>query len=502
MCTHTEYAEVLRVGEKKRDASDSIKGFLYQDLLAIELIMNSNNDDKIYVEWVEDILIESANRISLYQVKHYPGSVLTLQDIYKNMFYQFLKYKLYENENKEVETYCFYHADKEKVTDYNKDKLEEIIKENDLKTIDRHKIQKELEECSNMENRETLLFEKVAGKGLLDELEFSTVEKGKIEDLRDNLKNSLYSLFETSIINDDSINRLEDEDIKELLLAMSVHYVQKSYYNKPEDYALRRMTIEDFNNHINRIFVADVQKNTEIIISLVLGYIDNAFNDFIFEIKDNNNARIYKEIYLSTKDYLNSILKCKRRRFKFLNSLSINGDNELIWGRYKENYFNERDKIIEHEERIESIIIMAWKILFDIDCNEYGKYIKESDDCFFFDFADIEEAKHVIMISSSSNNQERVLRKIVPRLAKMEERPDKWYMCGKLRSNYKYSLDVNKIRDLGMDPRVLYEESNFFKIECMDCVNSDFGKMEIKDPDLENCLFKLNCTKKGDGVCT
>jgi hypothetical protein len=74
-------------------------------------------------------------------------------------------------------------------------------------------------------------------------------------------------------------------------------------------------------------------------------------------------------------------------------------------------------------------------------------------------------------------------------------------MCGKLRNYYKYSLDVNKIRDFGMDTRVLYENSNFFKIECMDCVDSDFGKMEIKDSDLKNCLFNRSCIKENAKDC-
>lgn len=500
MCTHTEYAEILRVGEERRDASDNIKGFLYQDLLAIELIMNSNNEDKIYVEWVEDILVENPSQLSIYQAKHYPKSQLDFQDIYDNMFYQFLKFRLYGTEDKQFITYCYYNADN--VKEYSKDTTQNNIKENDLKTIDKQKIREELEECSNIKERENLLFEKVAGKSLLDEFEFSTVEKGKIEDLRDTLKNSLYSLSETSIKNDDSIQRLKNDDIKDLLLALAVQYVQNSYY-KSQDYAQRIMTKEDFNNHINRIFEADEQKNTKIIISLVMGFIDNAFDEIIDEIENINNAKIYKNIYLSTKDYLKRILAEKRKRFKFLNSLSTDGDKELNWESYQENEFDERDKFVEHKIIIESVIVMAWKILYDIDCEEYGRYIKESDNCLFFDFDEIEEAKYVIMLPTL-HNQERVLKKIVPRLAMMEERPDKWYMCGKFRSYYKYSLDVNKIRDidLGMEHSILYEDSNFFKIECMACVDSDSGKMEIKDPDLKNCLFKRDCTKKGDGVCT
>ena len=504
MCTHTEYAEVLHVGEAKRDASDSIKGFLYQDLLAIELLINSENEDRIYVEWVEDILVESATQISIYQVKHYPGSTLTLQKIYNNMFYQFLKFKLYENDEKEVETYCFYHADKNMVTGYKKDKTQKKIKENDIETIDKSEIREELQNCSDMDKQKDLLFKKVANKSLLDEFKFSVVEKGKIEDLRDNLKNSLCRLFETSIINDDLIKKLKDEDIKELLLAMAVQYVQESYYKKPEVYTQRIMTKECFNNHINRIFKADEQKSTDIIISLVMGYIDNAFNEIFCEIEDIDNAEIYKKIYLSTKNYLNKILVDKKKRFKFLNSFSTDGEKELNWGSYKENNFNERDKFVENRGVIKSVQKNAWKILYDIDCSDYGAYIKESEESFFFNFDSYEESKRVVIFSSLAGEQYGDIKRIVPRLAKMEERPDKWYMRGELRSYYKYSLDVNKIRDidLGMGHNVLYEESNFFKIECMDCVQCSSEKMEIKDPDLKNCLFKRDCTKKGDGVCT
>ncbi len=501
MCTHTEYAEILRVGEERRDASDSIKGFLYQDLLAIELIINSQNGDKIYVEWVEDIFVESATKISTCQVKHYPKSQLDLQDIYENMFYQLLKFLLYRTEEKKFITYAYYYA--ESVKDFIKANTQNIIKENDLKTINKLQIRKELEECSDMKARKKLLFEKVAGKSLLDQFEFSALKKEDICNTRDYLKSILYSLFETSIKNDNLIRMLNKEDIKDLLLALAVQYVQNSYYKKPEDYTKRIMTKEDFNNYVNRIFVS-VQKNTEIIITLVMGYIDSLFDEIIVEIEDVNNAEIYKKIYLSTKGYLKSILLEKRKRFKFLNSLSTYEDKELNWNSYQEIDFNERDKFIEHKGVIKSVIKSSWKIMYDIDGSEYGLYIKESEESFFFDFVNYEESKRVVIFSSLAGEQNGDIKKIVPRLAKMEERPDKWYMRGELRSYYKYSLDVNKIRDidLGMGHSVLYEQSNFFKIECMDCLACDSEKMETKDPDLKDCLFKSGCTKKGGGVCT
>lgn len=494
MFIHTEYAEILRIGEIRRDASDNIKGFLYQDLLAIELILDSLDDDRIYVEWVEDIFVENSTTVSIYQVKHYPRSELDFQAIFENMFYQLLKYKLYENDRKDVKTYCLYYADR--IKNYDKVQTQKIINEIDFKTVNRPDIQNRLINCKSMTERIGLLFKEVANSSFLDELTFKPIEKNNIEITRFNLKNTLYGLFKASIETDEVIRMLDNETICDVLLALAVQYIQGSYYKKIEDYNERCMTKLNLINYIKRVFVADEQKNTEIIKSLVLGYIDEVFNEVIVEIEDKNNAEKYHELYLSTKEYLGRILGDMKTRFKFLNSISTEEHKVLNWEKYQANDFEEKNKYREHKNSIKLTIRMAWKVLYDIDCTDYGRYIKESDDCFFFDIEN-EEARRVVILSSTAGQSTNDMKKILPRVAKMKIRPDKWYMLGKLRKFYKYSYYVNKVDDveLSEESSVFYKEENKFKIECMGCVDYDGEKMEEKDPDLKECLFKMKCVK-------
>jgi hypothetical protein len=496
MCKREEYAETLRIGERARDASDKIRGFLYQDLLAIDLILSSNQEDKIYVEWVEDILIENDSTISIFQVKHYPESNLRFQEIHKNMFYQFLKFKLMENQKKEVKTYCLYQAktyqdiDKKLSSSY-------IKKENNFKTINKSNIKDRLKKCANMPSRMELIFDEVACTNFLNEFNFQKEAKKNIEDIRKMLKIKLYD----NVVTDATLFQMrEKENIEDILLAVAIQYIQKSYYKKPENYIERYMTKPQFLDYINRIVGLDEQKCTERIKYIVLGYIDEFFSEILSEIlwekEYDEIVDIYKEIYFSTKDFFMEKLETKKQRFKFLNSISTDKYDELNWDKYKENLKPETDRFLEHKMNINQFIATVWKILFDIDCTDFSEHIKENKDCFFFEFPK-EKANPVIVLSSGNGDSSREASKALPRISRMGLKPRKWYLQGKLKGVYPYSFNVNKISDIKIngDFSVLYKEQDCFKIECMDCIACGQGEMDKKDVNMGGCIFNFNCIK-------
>lgn len=494
----TEYATILRIGEKRRDATDTIKGYLYQDYLAIDIILKSLDDEKIGVEWVEDIFVESPSKISIYQVKHYPKTEsLDMQPVYENMFYQFLKYSLYKQDNKEIKTYCLYNA--KKINKYCKELIQTKINENDFDKINLPVIKEQLENCANMKERIDLLFTNVANNNLLDSLYFEPTEKDDIGDVRDELKIALSTLFQSAITSDVLLNSLDKNSINDLLLALAIKYVQDSYIKniEPEQYSTRYLTKKGLVDFISIIFVPNEENRSKILESIVLGYIDELFSDVIVEITLKQNIEKYYELYLSTKQFIASIFSEKRKRFMFINSISTDGIKCLNWESYSKINYPERDKIIENKNNIKSVIRMTWKILYDIDCTNYSQFIVENEDCFFFDIDD-ERAKHILIISSNPGQSVRDVKNILPRIASMKVRPDKWYLCCGLNDYYEYSFKVNKISDIKVNraDSVYYKENNLFKIECMNCVKYDSEAMEDKDyPELSKCLFLPDCIK-------
>lgn len=493
MCLSEDYAESLRIGEEGRDATDTIKGFLYQDLLTIELLLDSKDEDKIYTEWVEDILIENSVSVSIYQVKHYPKSELKFQKVYDNMFYQFLKYKLYNKEKRKIKTYCLYHAKEWK--DHDKSITQKRIKkENNIEKIDKSDIKSRFESCKKFEEGKQLLFDEVACTKDLGEFEFEKKPKKYISDTKKEVKKLLYNFFEPYIDDVNIFQMLNNEDIEDILLALAVQYVQDSYYRKKEDGEAICMTRASFINYMSRIAEVDEQKNTELIKLIVLGYIDEVFSYLQSDIEDEEKLLTYREIYFSTKEFFKINLDTKEKRFKFLNSISTDKHDNLNWTNYKDCKSEEK-KYLEHKRIIKKVIKMIWKILYDIDCFDFSQYIKESDDCFFFDFPK-EDAKYVIMLPPIYTANED-LKNILPRVARMNTRPKKWYMPGKIKDVCEYKYDVHRVSEVKLNGSFssYYKEEHIFKIECMQCVGFDGEEMETKDPDLKECLFKLDCTR-------
>ena len=78
-------------GEEKRDAGSKIRGFLFQDLVAISKLLG---EDTIYVipEYVEDVLVYTKEQTYIIQAKYYPqGNIQSKhRDIIRDLYYQYL----------------------------------------------------------------------------------------------------------------------------------------------------------------------------------------------------------------------------------------------------------------------------------------------------------------------------------------------------------------------------------------------------------------------------
>lgn len=485
-----EFAKLLRVGEERRDASPSIKGFLFQDLLTIELILGSGDEDKIYAEWVEDIFVESPSNISVYQVKHYAGSELDFQSVYENMFYQFVKYRQLDEDNqKEFRAYCLYHAKTTK--DYKKEKLMETIEKARTQPNKKpnSKIMSALVECSNMKEREMLVFGSDGCNELVSELCFEKKEREEIEKTTNLVKELVFEKLSSRVTNIDKLKLLGEEELKNVLLALSVQYVQDRYIHKSEEINERTMTRQELVSYIDGSLKNDESSVTAYIQGLVLGYIDEMFIELSDEIDEQETIGTYKKIYESTKKWLDAVLVTKYSRKKFLYFVSTLKVDELT------DEHDECKLFTKQESAIASSIKQIWKVLFDINCSEFGNFINEEEDYYYFKPKE-EIAKRVVVYSPITGLNRACIRSVLPRFKDVENRPVKWYMKGEYRDVLEYDYSVKDVDSLkrGLELQVNKpEENRLFKVECMKCVGIDSGEMGSKDSDLCQSLFNLGC---------
>jgi len=496
MDNSNECAEILRVGEERRDASPSIKGFLFQDLITIELILKSNNDDKIYSEWIEDIFIESPTNISVYQIKHYEKSNLDLQPIYESLFYQFVKFKLVvKNSKKEFQSRCIYYANS--IKNYNSDNLVNKIEDACKHTASEKNVEIKsiLSKCSKKEEREKLLLGTRDCKELIRKYSFNIEKRDIITTTCKDIKEVIYKKISPSIRKNDIVNGFQEYALKDVLLALAIQYVQNSYlYKSCDNIQERTLTKGGLISYIEDKFTSDENSITEYINGLILSCIDDMFIQISDDIDNNLEViEIYKKIYTSTKKWLVNVLKTKLSRRKFLYFVCTAKSNEI-------RDTNEWILFTMYAKHITTSIRMIWKVLFDIGCCEFSNAIKEETDFYYFKPKD-EHAKNVVVYTPMPDLCKDCIRDVLPRFKEIKNRPDKWYLkgCNDRVLCYEYSVnDVNsteRAKKLQVDKPGI---CNTCRVECMKCI--DYSKMGNKECDSCESLFSLSCNRRNNGT--
>lgn len=79
-------------GEENRDASSKIRGFLFQDLVAISKLLDEKT---VYVipEYIEDVFVYTEDKTAyVIQAKYYPKGDIKgkHKDIIRDLYYQYL----------------------------------------------------------------------------------------------------------------------------------------------------------------------------------------------------------------------------------------------------------------------------------------------------------------------------------------------------------------------------------------------------------------------------
>ena len=94
MNTEADKLSVMYEGDKNRDATDKIRGFLFQDYVTIMCLLQ-NQVKYVCSEYLEDVdIFFEDDTFEFIQVKYYPKTYPSMKEISTDLYYQYLRLQM------------------------------------------------------------------------------------------------------------------------------------------------------------------------------------------------------------------------------------------------------------------------------------------------------------------------------------------------------------------------------------------------------------------------
>ena len=510
------------MGEKKRDASSSIRGFVYQNLLAIEELIKENTD-RVFCEYVEDITsIDKNGDCKIIQAKYYSSTMpLSMEkEIFREMYCQYLKLindgnlhsvipvlSIFSQKNKNISL-----PDKATAIGWINDnsKLATIDNLSELNTKKLDKAEREsaiIKLCGNQENLEAY-----HAAYTIDQ------RKTDLDKLRLNLGKDLVKLMKDQL--EESSLEVLDEDggdkLEKVLLGLAYLKIIETFdrmtgkINEDEeaDKILRHKEIRrsDFIKYLK----SHVGENNDSIIRSVQSIVMDVF----FSVLANNpdmdilQSQILEIIVNNTVKWMRALLADSTGQAAFYNSVSFASRERVM--KFAGFTVRKREKaILMCFPGIQSFLKYLWKIMLNIcmskvkfdfkkDANlmDPQYYIVESEKeyiCFKFKTDFVKSS--IILPSINSDEGKEKRKQIYSRMYYMK--PEKWFMGGDTNKygRYDYVYSPSEIVEDLHPVSSIQADNDYFYLECMECVGID-GRDWMKTEACEKCIFSRECRKE------
>ena len=500
---------VMYEGDKNRDASSKIRGFLFQDYVTIMCLLQ----DKVeYVcsEYLEDVdVFYEDGRFDFIQVKYYPNTSPDKKVISTDLYYQYLRLQMLQS-TLEAKPCLFIHRETVVV----KPTIQEMknyvgLKRTLPKTVDYSIIQDpekwlrdNIYTIDKKENQKAIFFEKMASEQSIESFinQLSISPQLSICEYKEKLMERLVKQFPNTS------NSGDEERWKLILLGVSILYIQRRYALVDSDFNKLRIAKNEFYEYMTE----SVKNKKE---STIVSYLVGIASELYGEIINNNplsdlQIHILNLIYHNTVTWLENIANTVGGQYKLLNTFSTDDERKVF--EYKVLSLDAR--LLKMAECKSSYIVFLsymWKIILNL-CQEKIKletditmnpdlfkpnyYIEQSvTEYVCFNFPDDKYISYSIILPRVGGDFNGVKRKIVGRMIKMSQKPEKWFFENnkilKGKNYYNYSTaEINEnptVADLGEDS---------FYIECMDCIGIDETEWNIPE-ECSECIFSEKCVK-------
>lgn len=510
--TEIDKLSVMYKGDRNRDASSKIRGFLFQDFVTIMCLLQ----DKVeYVcsEFLEDIDIFFENKtFEFIQVKYYPKSSPNSKEILTDLYYQFLRLQMLHS-TLDAKPRLFIHSNSH-VAKPTIDMMKKYVGLGDTlpKTITYPSVEdsekwliSNVNSTNKKESQKEKLFSNMASEDSITAFitKFDIFHQLNIIEYKEELMKKLSKLYPNTERNGD------EDHWRFILLGLAISYIQRRYTLINPQFDQLRLDKKEFDQYMSET----VQTKTEqTIVSYLIGIACEKYGEII-----NNNdlselqTHMLNLIYQNTVQWINEIANTLDGQFQLLNTFSMDDISKV--SRYRELSLDDRAlNIAECKQAYIGFLEYLWKIILNI-CQEKMKdeteisanlelfkpyhYMDRSViEYVCFNFPDDKYVSRSVILPRVGGNFNSVKRRLVGRMVNLSPKPGKWFFeNGKLirgKNYYNYSTaDVNEnhtVADLGEDS---------FYIECMNCIGIDDAEWSIPET-CRDCIFSEKCVKAGE----
>ena len=518
--TEEEIFSLMYAGEVKRDASDKISGYIYQDLIAIEKMLDEGIEC-VATEFLEDVTYIKNDELYIVQAKHYPQTNPDLKEIVKDLYYQFLRYKLLGGNKKTYLQLIIHHEPS--INKPSEGKVQEYIEIEEPALRD---VKKSSVDTSNVLKKYNGYKDKTNKK-------YNKSEKrnGFIKECA--YKGSIYEFYERfEIISDISIkakiekikNKISEVyggEQRELVFGLAMQYIQERYYKSDVKLDKIKRTKTELNNRLEKIRGSYIDKIKAYLNSLVFEYFSEIIDGIDKNDADNisNSKDIMRLCYNYTKYWFEELVSTVDGCYQLINTVTNRSSEDLVDFKNKsgDDIFT---MIIECRDGIRDYLSIIWKLMLNIcldkeDLNDKDKemmnirnYIDNDQTNFISIRFEKFKRKDIIILPSLKDSDEMIdeVKKIFTRIK--DFKPKTWFIKGQLKANkhYTYNFDVSRLDEEGPfseQPHNITDiDEDFFTIECMKCLKmSTSSNNWTKQDECWKCIFERGCKEKWKKNC-
>lgn len=521
----TEIEKLSRMyeGDKARDASSNIRGFLFQDYVTIMSLLRGGAQ-YVCTEYLEDVdVFLDDGRFEFIQVKYYPKTTPKMKEIATDLYYQYLRLRMLRSTLTPVPA-LYIHGAKpvgkptsDDMREYMGFEREEPKKSAKADEPPKEKLRQDVPDPADpaewlrtnihslkkKEEQKKALFANMASKKTLDDFvgQLTIVPQPDITAYKEELMDALAAAYpDPDPENDDEFRPL-------ILLGLAVSYIQRRYIMNDPDFYEMRVSRAEFDQYIQD---STRTKTEESIANYLVACVSEEYED-ILNYNELSDFRIglMNRIYQNTVQWIIELGNDPDGQYRLLNTFSTD-DSRKIAGFRSKSIDGKMRCIAECRRDFGVFLRYLWKIMLNLSQAQIKdtemidqtsplldprSYIVSSvTDYVCLKFPEDKYVDHSVILPRAGRDFRRVKRKIVERMVKASPLPRKWFFENDSLApgkNYFYfsTADVNE------EPTVADLERDCFYIECMKCIHIEDGDWNMQDP-CGNCIFSEKCVEE------
>ena len=329
--TELEKLSIMYEGDKNRDASSKIRGFLFQDYVAIMSLLKKQVK-YVCLECLEDVdVFFEDGTFEIIQVKYYPKASPKMKEISTDLYYQYLRLQMLQS-TLIAAPRLYIHTNSE-VKELTLDKMKKNIElENTLPESVIYPnaedsviwLKTNIYSINIKEEQKKRLFKKMASESSLKEFvtNFDVIPQQDIKQYKKDLMEALSKAY-PSFDKEGS----EEEHRQLILLGLAISYLQQRYVLDDPDFSQLRVDKKSFDSYMK---TSTMTKTEQTIVNYLVGVACEEYGEII-----NNNdlsglqTHMLNVIYKNTVRWIKEIGKTVDGQYQLLNTFSIGDANEV-----------------------------------------------------------------------------------------------------------------------------------------------------------------------------